>query len=97
MIHIGKKIKEILGNSGFTVTEFARRIDTSRENVYGIFKRRSIDTDMLVKISRTLNYDFFTLYTDAKETEELRRQLQAAEQEITYLKKINSLLEKKRK
>jgi transcriptional regulator with XRE-family HTH domain len=97
MIHIGKKIKEVLDQSGMTVTEFSKRISTSRENVYGIFKRKSIDTEMLLKISKALNYDFFRLYTDPKDINILKKQLEVAEQEIIYLKKINTLLEKKKK
>ncbi|MBX9852824.1 MAG: helix-turn-helix domain-containing protein [Cytophagaceae bacterium] len=94
MVHIGKKIKEVFKNAGLTVTEFARRINTSRENVYGVFRRKSVDTEMLTKISKALNYDFFRLYSNPKEIEELRKQLEVAEQEILYLKKINGLLEK---
>ena len=96
MVHIGKKIKEIFKNTGLTVTEFARRIDTSRENVYGVFRRKSVDTEMLIKISKVLDYDFFRLYSNPKEIDELKKQLEVAEQEIVYLKKINSLLEKEK-
>jgi hypothetical protein len=33
--------------------------------VYTIFKRQSIDTALLQKISEVLNFDFFKLYSDA--------------------------------
>lgn len=62
MIHIGKKIREIFEASGMTVTELARRIKTTRQNVYGIFERSSIDTALLERIGKALNYDFFQHY-----------------------------------
>ena len=41
-----------------TITEFARRINKSRENAYDIFTRKSLDTDLLKTISQVLEYDF---------------------------------------
>lgn len=100
MLHIGEKIKGIFKESGLTVAEFARRIDTSRENVYGIFRRKSIDTYLLKKISEVLNYNFFKYYINTEELypeiESLQRKLEVADQEIQYLKKINRLLERKK-
>ena len=97
MLHIGEKIKEIFEKSGMTVSEFGRRLNSSRENVYGIFKRKSIDTDLLVKISHVLDFNFFSFYMNIvngdPEKEELKKQLEVADREIVYLKKINQLLE----
>jgi len=42
--------------------EFARRINTHIRNVYDIFRRKSIDTDLLVTIGSVLEYDFFRYY-----------------------------------
>lgn len=33
-----------------------------RTNVYNIFKRQSIDTETLLRISQILNHDFFSYY-----------------------------------
>ena len=44
-------------------TELARRINTSKQNVYGIFNRTSIDTALLTKLSRVLDFDFFAYYS----------------------------------
>ncbi len=66
-IHIGKKIKEELYKQGVSVTAFAKKINRSRNVVYDIFERESIDTDLLNKISRILNCDFFSLYSSQKE------------------------------
>lgn len=98
MIHIGNKIKEIFDTKDLTVSEFARRIDTSRENVYGIFKRKSIDTNLLIKISDVLDHNFFQYFIRKEEiypeVENLSKRLEASEKEIQYLKKINELLER---
>ncbi len=63
IVHIGNKIKAIVTKKGMTVSEFGRRINKSRENVYSIFKRKSIDTALLSTISKVLDHDFFQYYT----------------------------------
>lgn len=57
--HLGAEIRKILKQRGMTVSEFARRINKSRENIYSIFKRKSLDTELLKNISAVLHYDFF--------------------------------------
>jgi len=61
-INIGKIVEDYFQKSGFSVVEFAKRIHTTRENVYNIFKRKSMDCELLKKISETLNHDFFKYY-----------------------------------
>ncbi len=62
-LHIGKIIRQHLEEVGMTKSEFARRISTSPQNIYGIFKRKSIDSELLRDISRCLNFDFFQYYS----------------------------------
>jgi len=57
-IHIGHLIKSVFDMSGMTVSELARQIHCERTNVYKIFNRRSIDVELLVKISEILNHNF---------------------------------------
>ncbi len=61
MIHIGQKIEEIVRTKRFPIVEFARKINTTRNNVYNIFSRESIDTELLRKIGDILEFDFFQL------------------------------------
>jgi hypothetical protein len=61
-IHIGKKIREVLGQSRLSVVEFAVKINKSRTVVYDIFERESIDTKLLFTISEVLDFDFFSFY-----------------------------------
>jgi len=57
-IHIGKIIRKKLAEKSMTVTEFADRIHKERTTVYDIFERKSIDTELLIEISKVLDYDF---------------------------------------
>lgn len=63
-VHIGKKIQEKLKEARYKKTEFADMINISRTVVYDIFKRKTIDTGLLKKISEVLNHDFFSYYGD---------------------------------
>lgn len=63
MLEIGNLIKQVLKEKHITISEFARKINKERANVYNIFKRSSIDTVLLSKISEVLEYDFFQHYT----------------------------------
>ena len=58
-LHIGQLIKTVFERSGMSVSEFARQLNCERTNVYTIFKRRTIDVELLVNISKVLEYNFF--------------------------------------
>lgn len=72
MVHIGKLIEEELRSQERSVTWFARQLCCERTNVYSIFKRESIDTFLLFRISIILQRNFFIL--PFEETEENIRQ-----------------------
>lgn len=57
-IHIGHMIKEVFDESGLSVTEFARRINCARPNVYSIFERYDIGVEQLLDISEALDHNF---------------------------------------
>lgn len=57
-IHAGEKIKEYLAITDLSVSEFARRLNCHRQNVYDIFKRKTIDVTLLQRISKILEHDF---------------------------------------
>lgn len=63
-LHIGKKIKEVWRKSRLKGTEFAMAINRDRQVIYDIFKRESIDTELLQSISKVLNHDFFSYYSN---------------------------------
>jgi hypothetical protein len=68
-VHIGKKIKEIIDRSPMTVVEFAEKIHLTRDGANKIFKKTTISTDQLQKISRVLSHDFFSYYSTAQAAE----------------------------
>ncbi len=89
-IHIGQRIKEVFDTKGITVTEFARRINKSRENIYSIFSRKTIDTGLLLIISKVLDFDFFELFS--RNNYVLNEEVQKLQEENRLLKDYNTLL-----
>lgn len=64
VMHAGKLVKEQMDSQGKTVTWLAEQLSCSRTNVYKIYDRPSIDTGLLLRISKILKYDFFALYSE---------------------------------
>lgn len=56
---IGEIIEKEFRKSGMTVESFAEKICCTRQNVYDIFKRNSIDIPQLQLISKVLGRNFF--------------------------------------
>ena len=63
-IHIGNEIHEELSRQHCSVQRLARQLGCNRTNIYNIFERESISTDLLLRISVALNKDFFALYSN---------------------------------
>ena len=68
-IHIGEIIKNKARELRIGPTELGDKINTSKQNVYGIYKRKSIDTALLRKISNALGHNFFSYYVTSLEFE----------------------------
>jgi transcriptional regulator with XRE-family HTH domain len=110
-VDIGHKIKEVFDAQHMKLTDFADQLGTVRQNVYRIFKKRHLDTGLLLKISQVLNHNFFQYYIAAPQNDheqeseqvtrlrsdfiEYQRQLDLAKKEIDYLRKIIKLMEEK--
>jgi len=106
-IEIGQKIKEIFDARNMKLTEFADELGTVRQNVYRIFKKRHVDTGLLLKISQVLHHNFFQYYVEQPggvdekmrvlrtETDDFQKQLELSRKEIDYLRKIIKLMEEK--
>lgn len=63
-IHIGILIEKELIRQERSPSWLATKLCCCRTNVYKIFGRKSIDSDMLFRISRILNHNFFEYYCD---------------------------------
>lgn len=62
-LHIGHCIKAQLEKQGGTTVWLAHQLGCHRTNLYKIYDKRTIDTGILLHISRIMNYDFFSLYS----------------------------------
>ena len=58
-LHIGNLIKSELVKQGRSITWLSLQVNCTRENLYKVFRRPWIYTDLLFEISRALNHDFF--------------------------------------
>ena len=63
LIHIGNEIHNEMMRQGRTVLWLSQQLGCNRTNIYNIFVRESISTELLYKISIALNKDFFALYS----------------------------------
>ena len=68
MIHIGSLIEQELRRQERSVAWFARKLHCDPSNVYKIFKKQSIDTQLLENISSILQHDFFFYYINKVES-----------------------------
>lgn len=58
-IHIGRCIKAEMQRQERQVSWLARKLCCVRTNIYKLYERPSIDTELLLRISHALNHDFF--------------------------------------
>lgn len=63
-MHIGRLIKQKMDEQGKTVTWLARELSYCRTNIYKIYDKKSLDTDLLLRISALLRHDFFSDYSE---------------------------------
>lgn len=70
---LGQIIKEELQTQERSVTWFARKLCLDRSNVYRLFQKNSLDTDLLTRISIVLGRDFFACLSE-RLAERLRAQ-----------------------
>lgn len=68
MIPIGLFLKQLIKQRGYTISEFARNIHCSRRTLYDIFNKNSIDTDLLILMSKELKINLFKELSQYVET-----------------------------
>ena len=64
MINLGQAIKEELESQERSVSWFASKLGCDRQTIYRIFKKFSIDTELLMRISVILHRDFLKELSD---------------------------------
>jgi hypothetical protein len=63
-IHIGNVIKKKFLESGLSTTDFSNLIACECRNVHRIFNREHSNPELLLRICKALNFDFFSVYSD---------------------------------
>lgn len=94
---IGDLINEEVRRQGMPVTKFAKEINCQRNNVYDIFNRSNMDIDLLKRISKVLDVNFFQKIANdldlvCEEAENVNQQEQKAVSQ--FLDVVPKLLEK---
>ena len=64
-LHIGQLIQAQLKKDQRSVGWLSRQIPCSRNHVYKLFKRSSLDSELLFRISVVMQFNFFQYYTTA--------------------------------
>lgn len=71
-MHIGELIRNVAEGQGRSAIWLAEQLSYNRANIYKIYQKSSIDTDLLLRISKALNHDFFRYYSnDLEDRKEL--------------------------
>ena len=67
-IHIGKLIQRKLKEQERSGAWLARKLFTDPSNVSKIIRKQHIDTELLMRISLILNFDFFNYLSESYQT-----------------------------
>lgn len=107
MKHAGELVKQVVTDRGLSIALLARRLGRSRQFVYNLFEKASIDNQTLLQLRHELNYPFAELlgneagyrtykgsFLSEAEYQELNEQLETALREKEMWKdKYTALLE----
>ncbi len=88
-IHIGQLIKEKVTEKRLSQEALGKMINTTKQNVGNIYKRRSIDTQLLLKLCVVLEYNFFEAFFNEEPLKTMRKkEIDAFNGEIKALQNI---------
>lgn len=73
-VNIGEIIKTKALEKNLSQEKLGRLINKTKQNVNDIFKRKSIDTDLLLKLCEVLQYNFFEHYYDEEPLKSMRNE-----------------------
>jgi DNA-binding Xre family transcriptional regulator len=66
---IGHEIKKVVKKRGLSVEDMASFLNVSKPNIFDIYKRETIDTGLLERICKVLNYNFFQHFSNKYTTD----------------------------
>ena len=62
-IHIGKMIENTVAESRIEISRICNFFNCTEDEVIEMYQSKSLDTEILLKWSKLLQYDFFRMYT----------------------------------
>ena len=62
-IHIGEYIKEMVDHKNISIDRICNFLGKDEDFIESTYKSKSIDTEILLRWSKLLEYDFFRLYS----------------------------------
>ena len=57
--HAGHIIKRVFDEQGRTVAWFAKKMHCNRTNIYKMFEKRHLNSEIIQRASKALEHDFF--------------------------------------
>jgi transcriptional regulator with XRE-family HTH domain len=85
---IGQEIKQIVKKRGMTVEELAKALNVSKPNIFDIYKRESIDTGLLERLCKVLQYNFFKSFYQRYQSDEDKETIAMYKEQVDFLKGI---------
>jgi len=86
---IGQLIKQIAEGQGLSQKSLGEKINKTKQGIASIYRRATIDTDLLKEISIVLDYDFFAHFYEEPALEKFKN-----EQHSVWQNKLNLLSDK---
>ncbi|UWX62063.1 transposase [Chryseobacterium oranimense] len=62
-IYIGQLIKQRVSECDISITRISKFLQCSEEEIEKIYEKKSVEADVLLKLSKLLEYDFFRIYS----------------------------------
>ena len=62
-IHIGTLINQAVTESGIAMSRLCNFFKSTEEEILGMYQHENLPTDLLLKWSKILEYDFFRIYS----------------------------------
>lgn len=90
IINIGSMIENEVRKKNLEITQVAKLLHTSRQNVYDMFKRNDFKIEHLREISQALNHNFFR---DLASNPDLACPTPIDEEELNRLRAVNQFLD----
>ena len=58
-MHVGSLIRKVVDEQGRNIKWLAEKLNCDRSNIYKIFRRENIDTNLLNRFCEILDHNFF--------------------------------------